>query len=112
MPSVYDTLCDWARRTTTSFAELHFLASERDDLDAQSGVIYRLKQWPDLPRHHRTADVFRTLSVMSNRPLNRHWILTHSRLCAAQVDSLLHRLVREGAVEAIDTAKFLEPAGS
>ena len=110
MPSVYDTLYNWARRTSTSFSELRFVASEREELPP-TGLIYRLKHWPDLPRHHRTADVFRALSVMSNRPVNRHWILAHSRLHADQLDSLLGRLVREGAVEAIDSAKFLETTG-
>jgi hypothetical protein len=106
MPSVYDTLCNWARRTTTSFAELRFVTSAQDDDQPLTGLIYRLKHWPDLPRHHRTADVYRALSVMSSRPVNRHWILSHSRLHEEQLDSLLHRLVREGAVEAIDAAKF------
>jgi hypothetical protein len=110
MPSVYDTLYNWARRTSTSFSELRFVSSEREELPA-TGLIYRLKHWPDLPRHHRTADVFRALSVMSNRPVNRHWILAHSRMHGDQLDSLLHRLVREGAVEAIDAAEFLESAG-
>lgn len=106
MPSVYDTLYNWARRTTTSFAELRFVISQRDELQPAGGLIYRLKHWPDLPRHHRTADVFRALSVMSNRPVNRHWILAHSRLHEDQLDSLLQRLVREGAVEAIDAGNF------
>jgi hypothetical protein len=110
MPSVYDTLYNWARRTTTSFAELCFVTSERDEAQP-TGLIYRLRHWPDLPSHHRTADVFRTLSVMSSRPVNRHWILTHSHLHEDQLDSLLHRLVREGAVETIDAARFESPAG-
>jgi hypothetical protein len=109
MPSVYDTLCDWARRTTTSFADLRFVTPEPDDYQPASGPIYVLKHWPDLPCHHRNAEVFRALSVMSHRPVNRHWILAHSRMKKDQVDSLLRRLVREGAVEAIDAAKFLPP---
>jgi len=107
MPSVYDTLYSWARRTSTTFAELCFVTSEREELPP-TGLIYRLKHWPDLPHHHRTADVFRALSVMSNRPVNRHWILAHSRMREGQLDSLLGRLVREGAVEAIDAAQFLK----
>ncbi|HEX9718748.1 MAG TPA: hypothetical protein VGA59_03380, partial [Ramlibacter sp.] len=50
--------------------------------------------------------VFRALSVMSTRPINRHWILAHSKLRAEQVDKLLQRLVEEGAVEVIDGSKF------
>lgn len=108
MPSVYDTLYSWARKTTTSIGELHFVASQRDDMqnDGDDGLIYRLKHWPELPTHNRTADVFRTLSVMSTRPINRRWILANSKLRAKQVDQLLRRLVAESAVEVIDGATF------
>lgn len=107
MPSVYDTLFNWARKTTTSFAELRFVPSERVEVDSDGdGLIYRLKHWPELPTASRTADVLRTLSVMSHRPVNRHWILAHSRLPAAQVDKLLQRLVADDAVEVIDGSKF------
>lgn len=110
MPSVYDTLYSWARRTSTSFAELRFAASERPAENEGSGLIYRLKHWPELPATSRTADVFRALSVMSSRPVNRHWILTHSKLQAKQVDRLLQRLVEEGAVEVIDPSKYVTHA--
>lgn len=107
MPSVYDTLFNWAKRTTTSSAGLRFVASQRDMMDSDTdGLIYRLKHWPDLSNIDRTADVFRALSVMSNRPINRRWILANSKLSAVQVDDLLQRLVAEGAVEVIDGSKF------
>lgn len=107
MPSVYDTLFNWAKRTTTSFAELRFVASQRDMMDNDAdGLIYRLKHWPELSAIDRTADVFRALSVMSNRPINRRWILANSKLSAGQVDDLLQRLIAEGAVEVIDGSKF------
>lgn len=107
MPSVYDTIYSWARKTTTSFAELRFVSSERDDMENEGdGLIYRLKHWPELPASSRTADVFRALSVMSTRPVNRHWILTHSKLRPEQVDRLLQRLVDENAVETIDGSKY------
>jgi hypothetical protein len=107
MPSVYDTLYRWARRTTTSFAELRFVSSEGGGMAAgDSGLIYRLKHWPELPSRVRTADVLRALSVMSSRPVNRHWILTHSKLQAQDVDRLLARLVAQDAVEVIDGSKF------
>lgn len=107
MPSVYDTLYRWARRTTTSFAELRFVPSEGRGMAAEdSGLIYRLKHWPELPSRVRTADVLRALSLMSNRPVNRHWILAHSKLQAQDVDRLLARLVAQDAVEVIDGSKF------
>jgi hypothetical protein len=112
MASVYDVLSSWAKWTTSSFAELRFVSSERDEMeDPGAGLIYRLKQWPDLSDEHRTADVFRALSVMSSRPVNRHWILTHSKLKLAQVDELLAHLVGVDAVEVIDGSKYgTEPA--
>lgn len=113
MPSVYDTLYRWARRTTTSFAELRFVSSERGNMDTEaSGLIYRLRHWPELPSHVRTADVLRTLSVMSHRPVNRHWILANSKLQAHDVDRLLARLVQQDAVEVIDGSKFPSPGAS
>jgi hypothetical protein len=111
MSSVYDTLCEWARKTTTSFADLRFMPSQRDDLDnVGDGLIYRLKHWPDLPSASRTADVLRALSVMSNRPVNRQWILSNSKLRVQDVDRLLARLVAQDAVEVVDGSKF--PAAS
>jgi hypothetical protein len=107
MPSVYGTIYNWARKTSSSLGELRFVPSQRDEPDhVADGLIYRLKFWPELPSRERTADVFRALSVMSTRPINRSWILTHSKLRAEQVDQLLQRLIGEGAVEAIDGAKF------
>lgn len=108
MPSVYDTLSSWARRTTTSFAELVSSGFDKDD-SAPPGaaeLVYRLRQWPVLPDSQKTADVYRTLSVMSNRPVNRHWILASSRMRPQQVDKLLEQLVRQGAVEVVDTSRF------
>ena len=107
MPSVYDTLYSWARKTSTSFAELRFVASERGPAENEGdGLVYRLRHWPELPAASKTAEVFRALSVMSHRPVNRHWLLSHSKLPARQVDRLLQRLVDEGAVEVIDTSKY------
>ena len=107
MPTVYDTLYNWARKTTTSFAELRFASSERDDGGHEGdALIYKLKHWPDLPSATKTADVFRALSVMSHRPVNRHWLLTHSKLHARQIDRLLQRLVDDDAVEVIDGSKY------
>lgn len=73
---------------------------------ADDGLVYRLKAWPDLPAASRTADVYRLLSVMSHRPVNRRWMLANTRLEADSLDALLLRLIGRGAVEVIDTARF------
>jgi hypothetical protein len=107
MAAFYDTLYSWARRTT-SFAELLVFGPEAEDskLPLPGEAIYRLKHWPRLHSLKKNADIYRTLSVMSHRPVNRRWILSSSRLTEKQVDRLLERLVDEGAVEVIDTSKF------
>ena len=73
---------------------------------AHDGLIYRLKSWPELPSFIKTAGLLRTLSVMSQRPVNRRWILATSKMRSSQVDHLLRRLVKEGAVEVIDGSCF------
>ena len=107
MTSVRDTLYHWARKTTTSFADLRMSTWDLGLVENHGdGLIYRLKSWPDLPADNKTADVYRTLSVMSHRPVNRHWILANSKLRAGQVDRLLQRLIDEDAVEVVDSSGF------
>ncbi|MBC5767908.1 hypothetical protein [Ramlibacter albus] len=111
MASLYDTLYAIARRTS-SFTEFLGLGADGPDskLPEPGDLIYRLKHWPHLPHRQKTADVLRTLSVMSHRPVNRKWILASSRLNEKQVDSLLARLVDQGAVEVTDTSQFARAA--
>lgn len=78
MPRVYETFCLWAKKTTSSFAELLVAGTDRHDSQppAAGELIYRLKHWPDLPESLKTAGVYRTLSVMGQRPVNRHWMIS------------------------------------
>lgn len=80
----------------------------RDAAPARPGpqLIYRLRAWPELDEDGRTAPVYRMLSLMSQRPLNRQWIIDHLHMAPAQVDAVLARLVAQGAVEVIDPAEF------
>jgi hypothetical protein len=108
MSSVYDTFFSWAKRTTTSFAELCSVSSIRPEAEGEDdSLIYRLKHWPELPSHRRTANVLRALSVMSHRPVNRRWFAAHSKLPAAEVDQLLKHLIGEDALEVIDGSKYV-----
>ena len=70
------------------------------------GMVYRLRHWPDLPSVHRTAAVYRALSLMSNRRVNRRWFLKHSRMKAKQVDKLLGTLLAQGALEIVDVSGY------
>ncbi|MGE4240598.1 hypothetical protein [Ramlibacter sp.] len=110
MAKMVDTFFFWARKTTGSVTD--FLASnlERDDAPGDAspstGLIFKLRHWPELQPSQRTAKVLRLLSVMSHRPINRHWMLANSRLSARQVDELLALLVAQEAVEVVDSGKF------
>ena len=107
MASAYDTLFRWARRTSTSVADLCFTVSVEDESHASgNGLVYRLKHWPELAPLQRTADVYRALSLMSNRPVNRAWFLKHSRMNAKELDRLLDGLVAQGAVEVVDVSVY------
>jgi hypothetical protein len=106
MPLVAATLFSWVRRTRLSFAGLCTRPADLPLDDADDARIYRLKRWPNLPSASRTAEVLRLLSVMSHRPVNRRWIIAHTRLEEGHIDSLLRRLVARGAVEVIDSSGF------
>jgi hypothetical protein len=81
--------------------------SPAPDVQAPRGdLIFRLRAWPRLPEDGRTAEVYRMLSVMSNQPVNRHWLLTRFALAPQQLDALLQQLVDTGAVEVIDPQQF------
>lgn len=69
-------------------------------------LIYRLKSWPELPETACTADIYRIFSVMSQRPVNRQWILARSRMAPGQLDQLLLMLEGEGVLEVIDPRRF------
>lgn len=100
-------LFSWARKTRSSLAGLCSLPFQpREAKSAGEGLIYRLKYWPNLPHASRTAEVLRVLSVMSHRPVNRRWILAHTRLATDRIDMLLKDLIGRGAVEVIDSSRF------
>lgn len=69
-------------------------------------LIFRMKSWPRLPEDGRTADIYRVLSVMSQQPVNRQYLLARCRLAPHQLDKLLAQLVADGALEVIDPARF------
>ena len=69
-------------------------------------LIFRMKAWPRLPEDGRTADIYRVLSVMSQQPVNRQYLLARCRLAPQQLDKLLMKLVQDGALEVIDPARF------
>ena len=106
--TVYDRLYQWARRTS-GFGELGFSSSLRAEAAASGDtLVYRLKHWPELPASLRRAAVFRALSVMSQRPVNRGWIVRHSKMRPVDIDDLLHHLTAQGALQVIDVAHYAD----
>jgi hypothetical protein len=77
-----------------------------DHRSFQGDLIFRMKAWPQLPESGRTAEIYRMLSIMSNQPVNRNWLLERFRMAPQQLDELLSLLVAEGAVEVIDPSRF------
>ena len=73
-------------------------------------LIYRLKAWPELTEAGRTAEIYRILSVMSSRPVNRQWILTRTRMDRPKLEALLRQWVADGAIEVIDPTRFANTA--
>jgi hypothetical protein len=71
-----------------------------------NSLVFRLKFWPDLPAQTRSVEMLRTLSAMDHRPLNRKWLLAHSKLEESQIDRLLELLIAEDAVELVDISQF------
>ncbi|MCG2592179.1 hypothetical protein LZ009_05230 [Ramlibacter sp. XY19] len=95
----------FGRRETGSFSESR-PASRVPGAD----LIYRLKAWPELTEAGRTAEIYRMLSVMSSRPVNRQWVLTRTRMERAKLEALLGQWVAEGAIEVIDPARYSSSA--
>ena len=103
--STFATLHGWAQKFTSSLMDLRPAAHSEPE-PAASGLTYLLRHWPMLPPSSKTADIYRTLSVMSHRRVSRNWILRTSRLTPRQVDALLARLVEQEAVDVVDVALF------
>lgn len=101
-----DSFIQWLRKTASSFAALGVDPSDTIVDPTHGGDIYRLRSWPNLPSNWRTANTYRALSVMSQRPVNRHWLVKHSGLQPQQVDQLLDFLVDRLDVDVIDAGSF------
>ena len=107
MPNVVERLSGWPRQAVTSIAAWFRRAAPAEGPEpADDNLVYRLRHWPRIPSASKTADLLRTLSMMSHRPVNRRWILNNSRMNAGEVDGLLRRLVRQGAVHVIDAGSY------
>lgn len=108
MSSVYRQLNLWMRKTASSFAPLLVAPDEAPPAPAlaDEGRVYRLRQWPALPSHWRTARIYRALSVMSQRPVNRHWLIARQGMAPSQADALLGYLVTQDAVDIVDVTAF------
>jgi len=69
-------------------------------------LVYRLRRWPDLPTTLRKASVYRALSVMSQRPVNRGWLARQAGMEQANIEELMHVLATQDALLVLDTAEY------
>src|SRR6187402_1318215 len=100
-----------AHRAVASFDAWRHAAPPPAQAAADGSILaYRLLYWPAPPAAGNMTEVYRVLSVMSQRHVSRGWILRTSKLKPAQVDMLLMRLVELQAVEVIDVARFAPEA--
>lgn len=101
-------LNQWIRKTASSFAPLLFLpeAPGDDTTVAGDSRVYRLRHWPALPPCLRTARIYRVMSVMTQRPVNRRWLVLRQGIPPAQADEMLAFLMADNAVDVVDTAEF------
>jgi len=107
---VLEAISDLARRVSTwgelPATETSGTAIEGGDTAAGGHIIYKLRHWPTLPAGARTVHVLQLLSLMSTRPVSRHWMLKHAKLTERQLDALLDRLAAQGALDEINPATF------
>ena len=104
---IVDRLTLWLRKMSALLGpERRRRLIRSEPADSGDCLIYRLKHWPRLRSVSKTAGIYRALSMMSTRPVNRRWILSNSGMPASEVDGLLRRLIAEGAVEVIDSTQF------
>lgn len=96
-----------ARRNTDSGSPFQpTLPASGDRRERAADLIFRMRSWPQLPEDGRTAEIYRVLSVMSQQPVNRQYLLARCRLAPQQLDKLLAQLVADGALEVMDPARF------
>ena len=106
MSSTFDRLVHWVRQIWTAQPDPFGPTEVLEAVKADATLIYRLRRWPQLPTSRMSTDIARTLSIMSTRPVNRRWLLNNSNLSELELDSILQRLVEQGAVEVTDARNF------
>lgn len=94
----------WPRlgRTVKTFAATMAASAPAAPGTSESAAkpyAYRMRAWPEIPPHVRTAPVLRAMSRMSWGPLTHGWILRNCGLSEGQAECLIDLLVAEGAVE-------------
>jgi hypothetical protein len=95
-----------SRRAAPEANPFEATRSLTDPVVPRNDLIFRLKAWPQLPETGRTAQIYRMLSVMTQQPVNRQWLLARCGMEPKQLDALLLKLVADGALEVINPARF------
>jgi hypothetical protein len=84
MDHLIEYLRHWAQR-----ASRHLHLRQPEPEAGEDKRSYRLSGWPALPDPYRTAPVYRLMSVMTVRSVNRRWMRWQTRLGANELDALL-----------------------
>ena len=106
MTSVYAAIVRCALRTGVFLSEMRWRFVAADAPRPHPDLIYKLKRWPELPSEYKKADVYQILSVMSNQPVNRSWLVSHWHAPVSRLDKLLEHLIAQGEVQTMDTSGF------
>jgi len=79
-------------------------AADTVPLGLGGGFGYRLRAWPVLPAEHRTAVIYRALSVMGERVVSVTWLARRTGFELPHAQEILDWLAREGYAEEIPLA--------
>lgn len=99
----------WRGRSLQRFSDFACGGDElRRDTEVMwdgAGSAYRLQAWPDLRPAHKTARIYRALSVMTTRPVSVAWFSKCAGLPPHDAQRLIDWLVSEDCAKELVLAR-------
>lgn len=68
----------------------------------ESPLVFRVREWPQIPAEFFRADVLRAFSKLGRSPFSVEFFAASAQLAVSEADALLAVLVNQGAVERVD----------
>lgn len=65
-------------------------------------LVFRVREWPQLPAEFFRADVLRAFSKLGRSPFSVEFFAASAQLAVCEAHALLAMLVNQGAVERVD----------